>query len=230
MHVIDISNHQAGFPVRSLDAGVGVIAKATEGASFVDKWCDTFAQAAFETNHPFGFYHFARQGSAAAQARFFRSMTKGYEGKGIPILDLEDTKCGNSWMEEFIREYHTITGTFPWIYMNNDFINNRGYGTDYVKKNCGLWLAGYPSRSTTFPTNDTCPYAHKGWTLAAWQFTDRLSCLGRSVDASIGYLDSKSWNLYASPDSHKTQETNNSITCETFEGKHFKVTVESKEQ
>lgn len=232
MHIVDISNHKAGFPVRRLNAGVGVIAKATEGTTYVDAYCDGFAQAAFATARPFGFYHFARQGAAAAQARFFRAMTKGYEGRAIPILDLEDTRCNNAWMEEFVREYHAITGVWPWVYMSSDFINNRGYGTAYVREHCALWIAGYPSRATTFPTSEACPYAHKGWTLAAWQFTDRLSCLGYSVDASIGYLDASAWQLYAQGDNGTSEEKSSNVTqakrSETLEGSSFKVTIEEK--
>ena len=82
--------------------------------------------------------------------------------------------------------------------MSSDFVNNRGYGSDYVKRNCGLWLAGYPSRATMYPTVKTCPYKHNGWTLAAWQFTDNLGIGGMHVDGDIFYGDTSAWNMYVS--------------------------------
>lgn len=195
---IDISNWQRGFNVTATRPGF-VIVKATEGTSLTDKSCDGFVQQAIAAGIPFGFYHFANGSkNAAQQARFFRNQTKGYEGKGIPILDFEYA-YSNSWIDEFVREYHAITGVFPWVYMNSDFVNNRGYGSEYVKSNCGLWLAGYPSRMTTYPAGKECPYRHPGWTLAAWQFTDNLSIGGMHVDGDIFYGDTSAWNLYANP-------------------------------
>lgn len=193
---IDISNWQRGLSLVSAKPGFCIV-KATEGTNFTDKSCDSFVQACIRLGIPFGYYHFANgSNNAAQQARFFRNQTKGYEGKGIPVLDFEYA-YNNSWIDEFVKEYHAITGVFPWVYMSSDYVNNRGYGSEYVKKNCGLWLAGYPKRSTTYPANLTCPYAHKGWTLAAWQFTDRLSLGGMSVDGDVFYGDTSAWKLYA---------------------------------
>lgn len=193
---IDISNWQRGFSVTKSKPGF-VIAKATEGTSYVDKSCDGFMQQAIKAEIPFGFYHFANGQDAAKQARFFRSQTKGYESKGVPILDFEKPYT-NAWIDEFIKEYHAITGVFPWVYMSSDYVNNRGYGSEYVKRNCGLWLAGYPSRATMYPTVKTCPYKHNGWTLAAWQFTDNLSIGGMHVDGNIFYGDTSAWKMYVS--------------------------------
>lgn len=195
---IDISNWQRGFSVTKTMPGF-VIVKATEGTNFTDKSCDGFVQQAIKAGIPFGFYHFANgSNNAAQQARFFRNQTKGYEGKGIPILDFEYA-YSNSWIDEFVKEYHAITGVFPWVYMNSDYVNNKGFGSSYVKKNCGLWLAGYPSRMTVYPAGKECPYKHPGWTLAAWQFTDNLSIGGMHVDGDIFYGDVTAWNRYANP-------------------------------
>lgn len=192
---IDISGWERGLNITSCKPGF-VIAKATEGINFIDKTCDSFIQAAISNNIPFGYYHFANgSNNAAAQARYFRQNTKGYERKGIPILDFESA-YSNAWIDKFVKEYHVITGVFPWVYMSADYVNNRGYGSDYVKQNCGLWLAGYPRRYTAYPNNLTCPYKHHGWTLAAWQFTDNLSIGGMHVDGDVFYGDTSAWNMY----------------------------------
>lgn len=195
---IDISNWQKGFPVAKARPGFCIV-KATEGVNYTDKSCDGFVQACIGAGIPFGFYHFANGSkNAAQQARYFRNQTKGYEGKGIPVLDFENAYA-NSWIDEFVREYHAITGVFPWVYMSSDYVNNRGYGSEWVKANCGLWLAGYPQRLTTYPAGKECPYAHRGWTLAAWQFTDRLGMGGMKVDGDIFYGDASAWARYANP-------------------------------
>ena len=191
---IDISNWQRGFDLASTKPDF-VIVKATEGLNFVDKTCDGFVQDAIKLNIPFGYYHFARSNDAAAEAKFFYENTRGYIGKGIPVLDFEVANS-NEWLETWCKTYHDLAGVYPWVYMNADYINNRSYGTDWIKANCGLWLAGYPKAYTDYPNVD-CPYAHTGWTLAAWQFTSCLAMGGMSIDGAYFYGDRKAWNAYA---------------------------------
>lgn len=207
MNGIDISNWQRGFDLKKYRPDF-VIVKATEGISYVDKSCDNFIQQAISNNIPWGFYHFARPNNASTEAEFFYNNTKGYTRKGIPVLDFEDSRCSNDWLNTFVSRYHDLSGVFPWIYMNSDFINNKKYGTPYVKNNCGLWLAGYPSskRTTTYPATP-CPYEHNGWTLAAWQFTDKYLTGNIEVDADIFYGNVNAWNLYANPESKQPINT-----------------------
>lgn len=191
---IDVSNWQAGFNISAAQPGF-VIAKATEGTTYVDRYCDGFIHDCIKHNIPFGFYHFARFNDAAAEAKFFYENTRGYIGKGIPVLDFEVANS-NEWLETWCKTYHDLAGVYPWVYMNADYINNRGYGTNWVKSNCGLWLAGYPKAYTSYP-GPNCPYRHAGWTLAAWQFTSSLAMGGMSIDGDYFYGDRKAWNTYA---------------------------------
>ena len=194
---IDISNWQNGFSLSAAKPDF-VIVKATEGLSFVDKCCDGFVQDAIELGIPFGYYHFARGNNAEDEAKFFYDQTNGYTGKGIPVLDFEVFNS-NDWLESWCKTFYKISGVKPWVYMNSDYINNRGYGTDWVKANCGLWLAGYPKAYTSYPSSD-CPYDHTGWTLAAWQFTSSLAIGGMSVDGDFFYGDKTAWGKYVSSD------------------------------
>ena len=191
---IDVSNWQAGFDISAAQPGF-VIAKATEGTTYVDRYCDGFIQDCIKHDIPFGFYHFARFNDAATEAKFFYENTRGYIGKGIPVLDFEVANS-NEWLETWCKTYHDLASIYPWVYMSADYINNHGYGTDWVKSNCGLWLAGYPKSYTDYPNVD-CPYAHTGWTLAAWQFTSSLAMGGMSIDGDYFYGDRKAWNAYA---------------------------------
>lgn len=190
---IDISNWQAGFDISAAQPGF-VIAKATEGTTYVDRCCDGFIQDCIKHDIPFGFYHFARFNDAAAEAKFFYENTRGYIGKGIPVLDFE-VPNSNSWLETWCKTYHDLAGIYPWVYMSADYLNNRGYGTPWVKSNCGLWLAGYPRAYTSYPGPD-CPYRHAGWTLAAWQFTSSLAMGGMQVDGNFFYGDRTAWDRY----------------------------------
>lgn len=191
---IDISNWQRGFDLTSTKPDF-VIVKATEGLNFVDKTCDGFVQDAIKLNIPFGYYHFASLKDASEEATYFYNQTKNYVGKGIPVLDFE-VPNSNSWLETWCKTFYGLSGVRPWVYMSSDYINNRGYGTSWVKSNCGLWLAGYPRAYTSYPSPD-CPYKHNGWTLAAWQFTSSLAIGGMSVDGDFFYGDRRAWNAYA---------------------------------
>lgn len=194
---IDISSWQEGFDLAEAKPDFAIV-KATEGLGFTDRCCDGFVQEAIRLDIPFGYYHFARSNDAAKEASYFYDQTRGYVGKGIPILDLE-VPNGNDWLETWCRTFCQLSGVRPWVYMNSDYINNRGYGTSWVKSNCGLWLAGYPKSYTAYPNVD-CPYAHTGWTLAAWQFTSSLAMGGMSIDGDYFYGDRKAWNAYAGID------------------------------
>ena len=197
MKGIDISSWQKGFSLADTKPDF-VIIKATEGLNIVDECCDGFVQEAIRLDIPFGYYHFARPNNPAAEARYFYSNTRGYVGKGIPILDFE-VPNSNSWIETWCKTFYQLSGIKPWFYTYSDYINSQGYGTAWVKANCGLWLAGYPKYYTGYPSPD-CPYRHDGWTLAAWQFTSSLAMDGMQIDGDFFYGDRKAWNAYAGTD------------------------------
>lgn len=197
MKGIDISGWQEGFDLAAARPDF-VIIKATEGLGFTDRCCDGFVQEAIRLDIPFGYYHFARSNDAAKEATYFYDQTRGYVGKGIPILDFE-VPNSNSWLETWCKTFCQLSGVRPWVYMNSDYISNRGYGTSWVKSNCGLWLAGYPKYYVSYPSSN-CPYNHDGWTLAAWQFTDCLAMGGMQIDGDFFYGDRKAWNAYAGTD------------------------------
>jgi GH25 family lysozyme M1 (1,4-beta-N-acetylmuramidase) len=195
MNGIDISNWKRGFSLEDTRPEF-VMVKATEGIGFVDKSCDGFVQEAIRLDIPFGFYHFARRNDSRAEARFFHEQTRGYDRKGIPVLDLEANQSAE-FVRNFMDEYHDLTGVWPWLYTSA--YNLRNVYSDFVAENCGLWVAGYPRRMTDFPDDPGCPYNVSGWELAAWQFTDCLDMGGMSVDADVFYGDREAWHRYADP-------------------------------
>lgn len=199
MKFIDISNWQAGLNVPAVvkNGGLGaVIVKATEGLGFVDKSCDGFVQQCIANGIRFGFYHFARNNDARAEAEFFRNNTKGYEGKGIPVLDWE---AGQSiaWVNTFVRRYHELTGIWPWVYSNAWCFNQ---GT--VDTNCGRWVAGYPRNGITdinYGLSNKCSYPVNNGLICAWQFSSsvRISGYSGNLDGDVFYGDASAWDKYA---------------------------------
>ena len=199
MKFIDISNWQAGLNVASVvkNGGLGaVIVKATEGVGFVDKSCDGFVQQCISNGIRFGFYHFARNNDAAAEAEFFRKNTQGYEGKGIPVLDWEDGQS-IAWVNKFVERYHELTGVWPWVYGNAWRFNQ---GT--VNTNCGRWVAGYPKNGITdinYGLNNDCAYKVNNGLVCAWQFSSsvRISGYYGNLDGDVFYGDAAAWDKYA---------------------------------
>ena len=196
---IDISNWQRGLNVATVvkNGGLGaVVVKATEGVNYVDKSCDGFVRQCIANDIPFGFYHFARNNKATAEADYFRSQTKGYEGRGIPILDWE---AGQSvaWVNEFVRRYHDLTGIWPWVYANPWRFRQ---GT--VEPNCGRWVAGYPKNGITdinYGLNNGLPGSYDVGGVCAWQFSSsvRISGYNGNLDGDVFYGDAAAWNSYA---------------------------------
>ena len=204
---IDISSWQNGLQLSTSDADFYVM-KATEGTGYVDRCCDPWVQWCIDNGKPWGFYHFMRNNGGVAEAEFFYTNTRNYFTHGVPILDFEDSSLSTEDGEEFIWRLHELTNVWPLLYANSDFINNRGYfAHSWVKDKCGLWLAGYPSRRTGWPSDATCPYAHDGWTLAMWQFTNSLSFSGMSVDGDVFYGDEEAWGKYAMGDNQAATST-----------------------
>lgn len=199
MKFIDISNWQAGLDVVEVvkNGGLGgVVVKATEGLGLVDRSCDKFVQQCIGNGIPFGFYHFARNNDAKAEAEFFRKNTSNYEGKGIPILDWEAGQSV-SWVNAFVEHYHGMTGIWPWVY-GNAWRFNQGK----VNANCGKWIAGYPSNNITdinYGTNNKMPYSVNDGGVCAWQFSSsvRISGYNGNLDGDVFYGDREAWAKYA---------------------------------
>lgn len=196
---IDISGWQKGIDIARVVKNGGlkaVVVKATEGGDWVDTQCDKFVQQCIKNDIPFGFYHFARHGSAESEAEYFRKNTRGYEGKGIPVLDWEDGQSID-WVNAFVEHYHKLTGVWPWVYGNAWRFNQ---GT--VNKNCGRWIAGYPENGITdidYGLKHDMPYKVNGGLVCAWQFSSsvHISGYGGNLDGNVFYGDEAAWKKYA---------------------------------
>ena len=145
-HGIDISSHQGGLNIRAIWADF-VIVKATEDDDYVNPYMVSQAQATLSAGKRLGFYHFARPGDAAAQARYFVSAVGSFRGKATLWLDWEDNAVpqGPSWAKTFLDTVRSLTGSTPGIYMNGSALN--GYDWSAVASQYPLWYAGGPDYS-----------------------------------------------------------------------------------
>lgn len=145
-HGIDISSYQSGLNVAALWADF-VIVKATEDDDYVNPYMVSQANATLGASKRLGFYHFARPGDAAAQARYFVSAVGSLRGKATLWLDWEADAVaqGPGWAKTFLDTVRAITGATPGIYMNGSAVN--GYDWSAVAPQYPLWYAGGPDYS-----------------------------------------------------------------------------------
>lgn len=181
-----------------------VICKSTEGLKFVDKFCDKFMVIAQDAGKQVGFYHFARPewNSAKTEAEFFLRQTKGYFGKGIPVLDWESSGKSNvKWAKEWLDYVYDKTGVKPVIYMSESVVNAYNWKA-VADTGYGLWVARYRDynidRNYDMSTCGKKPVV-KWWSFyMMWQWTSvgRLDGYSGNLDCDVFYGDSKSWDAY----------------------------------
>lgn len=195
LNFIDISSYQADLNLVAVSSSIqGVIVKATEGTSYVNPYCDRHYQQAKSANLLRGFYHFAGSDDPLAEAAFFYRNVLGYLHDGIPVLDWEVGQTVD-WVNRFVRQFHNLTGIWPWIYANPWRFNQGG-----VEPNCARWVASYPEvEHPTFAQAASweCPSADGN--VVAWQFCSdgRVSGYNANLDCSVYYGDRESWLRYA---------------------------------
>lgn len=191
--VVDISHYTTIASWAAVEqAGIlGVIAKATQGASYVDP---TFAQHKAQCEAAglsFGAYHFGTAGDPVAQADRFLA-TAG--DTPLLVLDFESNPQGQSMSlieaEQFVHEVYVRTGRYPGLYSGNDVrqaFSSAGItqpGQTELSK-CWLWIAQYA-------TAPLVPPVWPAWTL--WQYTDGAAGQGPYTVDGIGRCDRSQFN------------------------------------
>lgn len=191
---IDVSSHQGNINTGGMfDNGKidFVIAKATEGCTHINPYCDAVMQSAISRNKPCGVYHFARRNDAKGEAQHFVNNCKGYIGKAIPILDYEADALNNgvSWALTWLKEVERLWGVKPMIYMSLSVTKDYNWQR-VVDNNNGLWMAQYNS-SASDPDYWGSP--------AMWQYTSsgHVSGYDGNLDCNYFYGDIAAWNKYA---------------------------------
>src|SRR5882672_2121096 len=108
----DISHYQAGL---SLAGAPLVVAKITEGISYLDPAYDRFAGQAHERAIPILPYHYLHAGNARAQANFAHSVASRYRDHPPIMLDVENGNIDD--VLQFIDEYQSLGGRVALLYL-----------------------------------------------------------------------------------------------------------------
>lgn len=201
--MIDVSSWQTGINVTTSGAQI-VVAKATEGVSYINPDCDRVVQDALSAGQGVGVYHFAHtENDARREAQHFIDNTRGYIGKRIvPILDWEPSAPWNtSWALTWLQTVKAAWDTKPIIYMNQSTENAYDWST-VVAGDYGLWIAAYTLGYTPiygFNPPSAQPTLHHWPFAVAWQYTSTgyVGDWNGALDLSVVYGDLNTWNAYA---------------------------------
>ena len=205
LYGIDISNWQSSMDLKSVLAKTNtsfVIAKATEGTDFNDKYCERFLDPALAAGKKIGFYHFARPEKFAAkdEAEFFYNKVKNYIGKGIPILDWESSGKSNvKWAKEWLDYIYAKTKVKPMIYMSESVVNSYNWSS-VADAGYPLWVAKYRDNiedlNYDMSNAGSKPVVNYWTSYVMWQWTSsgKLSGYSGKLDCNVFYGDLSKWN------------------------------------
>ena len=202
-NMIDVSSWQTGINVTNTGAEI-IVAKATEGLTYVNPDCDRVVQDALTAGQGVGVYHFAHtENDAKQEAQHFINNTRGYINKGIvPILDWEPNAPWNTnWALTWLRTVEAAWGTKPIIY-TYQYVENSYDWTNIVRENYGLWIAAYTLNDTPiygFNPPAAQPTLHHWPFAVAWQYTanGHINGWNGRLDLSVVYGDLNTWHAYA---------------------------------
>jgi lysozyme len=174
---IDVSRWQ-GAPnwAQAKAAGVRfVIAKATQGTSWVDpQWARNRTRLR-ANSIPFSAYHFAEPettpGDAVAEADHFVNTARLDRRNLLPVLDLErhndmSAEQLRDWVAAWLARVEARLRIKPLIYTSPSFwVERMGNTTWFADNGYGLWIAHWNVETPTVPANN---WGGRGWTL--WQY------------------------------------------------------------
>ncbi len=177
---IDVSRYQGTIDWAQVAASGQrfVIAKATEGLSYVDPTYAMNRAGAMAAGLVFGAYHFARPdlhpNDPIGEADHFVDTAQLSPRNIVPVLDLE--RSGDltqtqltAWILAWLGEVSTRTGVRPMVYTSpNGWANRTGDTTAVADAGYTLlWIANWFVSEPTVPAND---WQGNGW--AFWQYSD----------------------------------------------------------
>lgn len=195
---IDISNWQAGINLAVVSADF-VIAKATQGTSYVSPDCARQIEQARTTGKRFGVYHYVSGGNAIAEANFFVDNCANWVGKGLFCIDWEsqeNSAWGNEgYLEQVVAQVKARTGIPPIIYVQASRYAQVAAVAN--RQNCGLWIAQYASLTPT-GYQDT-PWNEGAYDCVIRQYSSagRLPGYGGNLDLNKFYGDGATFDKYA---------------------------------
>jgi GH25 family lysozyme M1 (1,4-beta-N-acetylmuramidase) len=183
---VDISNLNGSVNIQLLkDAGHKfVIAKATEGSTFIDKYYEQNIKNAKALGLVTGAYHFGNfttVAKAIQEASFFKQIAAGAEPDFV-VLDFEQ-QCSGDMTDACLAFLDVISSIAPAvIYCNPSYI--KSHLNSKITK-YPLWIANYGVSSPCFTL----------WSkYAIWQYTDKGQISGISGYVDLNYMAEDFYN------------------------------------
>ncbi len=210
---IDISNWQSGIDLDKIEADF-VILKASGGKSFKDKSFHRFAKQTLESGRLLGFYHFAsdfgHEGTPEEEADFFFHQVESYIGKGIPILDYEQSdllRSGSDWAFRFLQRFYDLSGVRCMLYTSSYFSRSIDW-KQVADAGYPLWVACYGKNEVQEgyrPTEETKTDgfgtgAFKTYYMHQYSSQGRLEGYGSNLDLNKFYGTKADWQKLCLPD------------------------------
>lgn len=205
-HGIDIYNGEgdAGMIGTETDAGF-VICKASEGVHFRDMYAAQFASNILNAGKLLGFYHFARQNDAAAEAEWFVQCVRdtGFLEPATLWLDYESTALNNGpeWCKLFVDRVNDLTGKRCGIYTSQSVTNSQDFSN--IAWYTPLWLAQYATNDMLYGWQEN-PWSNPPY--GAWGYECSIHQYGGgyidgwhgALDLDKGYFTLDQWRAWAS--------------------------------
>lgn len=164
----DVSGYQGGLKVPA--GTVALLAKATEGSSFVDSWYSNFKVQAASVGAVFGAYHFL-WGGTVTEARHVYQVV----GKTPLMMDVENTAQPLHLADvvAFVRNYRALGGVVHLAYLPHWYWQGT-MGSPSLVPLAQLGVALVSSNYTAYSDAGPGWAAYGGVTPRQWQYTDAL--------------------------------------------------------
>lgn len=200
MNGIDISNWQNGINLDAVPYDF-IIAKATQGKTYVSTDCARQVEQARARGKLFGVYHYIDGSGAIGEADFFIDNIKNWVGEGMLCLDWESNQNSAWGNEDYLRQVAQRvidrTGIPPVIYVQQSRMAQVKPIADAL--NCALWIAQYANMNAT--GYQDVPWNEGAYSCAIRQYSScgRLSGYSGNLDLNKAYMDAAAWKKYANP-------------------------------
>lgn len=200
MNGIDISNWQNGINLDAVPYDF-IIAKATQGKTYVSPDCARQVEQARARGKLFGVYHYIDGSGAIGEADFFIDNIENWVGEGMLCLDWESNQNSAWGNEDYLRQVAQRvidrTGIPPVIYVQQSRMAQVKPIVDAL--NCALWIAQYANMNAT--GYQDAPWNEGAYSCAIRQYSScgRLSGYSGNLDLNKAYMDAAAWKKYANP-------------------------------
>jgi lysozyme len=166
--IIDVSHYEQpiAFAKVAADGIVGIIGKATEGATWSDPAYAKFKRAAAKYKFLWGSYHFGTGADVQKQVEHYLNTTKPKDNE-LVCLDFEENPNGSTMSLNRAREFVSLVeqqiGRYPVLY-GGAWLKEQVRGKpDDLLPRCPLWISQYGPKAVLPP----------GWEkYTLWQYTD----------------------------------------------------------